>query len=626
MTTTSSSAAPCPTRRRDPVLAQLAADEGYSNVGVIYLNDPYGQGLAEAFEAAWGGDANIVSIEPRQASYLAELQQASDDGAEVLIVIAFPQEAEIFIREALEQGLFDEFLFVDGSRSQELVDAIGGEYLEGMRGTAPAPGPESESLAAFNEAYIAEFGELSPLPFIPEAYDAAMAIGLAAQAAGSLDPASIRDALREIAAPPGAIYPVGRTGRCRRAGGDRERREHQRRGRSNLTRLERRRRHHVRLHRRVGLRRRRDRRNQRHRVRSERVNPAASFHQTLSAARFALRSASASLANGCSKMRTEMMVWHRSRPIRRWQVAPFLVPLLVLTLLLASCDSGTQQPTEQRAADRQSTRQELPGEPLKLGLLLDFSGPLAEYGVEMLRGFELAIKHINEAGGVWGVPVETAVGDTAVDPTIAVEEARRLIDVEHIHGLVGPMSSAMALAVSESVSGQSRIPTISPVATSSQVTLADDDDFLFRVSLADRVEGLYLAQLAEREGYDNVGLLYRDDAFGQGMATAFEEHWPGTIKVLGIDPRAPSFIAELEQSVEVETASAGRDRVPSGDHPHRPRVPRARLLRTLHLRRGGQDARGQRSNRSRSAGRYARHLRGARAHECVLRGVDSGIP
>ncbi|MYD73328.1 MAG: ABC transporter substrate-binding protein [Chloroflexi bacterium] len=195
-----------------PVLAQLAADEGYSNVGVIYLNDPYGQGLAEAFEAAWTGDANLVSIEPRQASYLAELQQAADDGAEVLIVIAFPQEAEIFIREALEQGLFDEFLFVDGSKSQELVDAIGGEYLEGMRGTAPAPGPESESLAAFNEAYIAEFGELSPLPFIPEAYDAAMAIGLAAQAAGSLDPAAIRDALREIAAPPGDVYPAGAQG------------------------------------------------------------------------------------------------------------------------------------------------------------------------------------------------------------------------------------------------------------------------------------------------------------------------------------------------------------------------------------------------------------------------------
>ena len=195
-----------------PVLAQLAADEGYANVGVIFLNDPYGQGLAEAFEGAWDGDANIVSIEPRQATYLAELQQAADNDAEVLIVIAFPQESEIFIREALEQGLFDKFLFVDGSKSQELVDAIGGEYLEGMRGTAPAPGPESEALAGFNSSYIAEYGELSPLPFIPEAYDATMAIGLAAQAAGSVDPAAIRDGLREIAAPPGANYSAGPDG------------------------------------------------------------------------------------------------------------------------------------------------------------------------------------------------------------------------------------------------------------------------------------------------------------------------------------------------------------------------------------------------------------------------------
>ena len=195
-----------------PVLAQLAADEGYTNVGVIFLNDPYGQGLAEAFDDAWGGEANIVSIEPRQATYLSELQQAADHGAEVLIVIAFPQEAEIFIREALEQGLFDEFLFVDGSKSQDLVDAIGGEYLENMKGTAPAPGPESPALIVFNQSYIAEYGELSPLPFVAEAYDAAVAIGVAAQAAGSLDRSAIRDSLRSVAGPPGDAYAIGGEG------------------------------------------------------------------------------------------------------------------------------------------------------------------------------------------------------------------------------------------------------------------------------------------------------------------------------------------------------------------------------------------------------------------------------
>lgn len=237
--------------------------------------------------------------------------------------------------------------------------------------------------------------------------------------------------------------------------------------------------------------------------------------------------------------------------------------MFALTLVITACadtpqpaeeqplqPTAQQQPAQQDDPARQSTQTQLPTTPLKLGFLLDFSGPLAEYGEELLNSFELAVKHINQAGGVWGMPVETAIGDTALDPTVAVEEARRLIDIERVHGLVGPMSSAMALAVTESVSGPSQIPTISPVATSSQVTLADDDDFLFRVSLADRVEGRYLARLAEQEGHDNVGLLYRDDAFGQGMATAFEEHWPGTVKAIGVDPRAASFTAELEQSIE----------------------------------------------------------------------------
>ncbi|MDE2966524.1 MAG: ABC transporter substrate-binding protein [Chloroflexota bacterium] len=222
-------------------------------------------------------------------------------------------------------------------------------------------------------------------------------------------------------------------------------------------------------------------------------------------------------------------------------------------LLFAACSSG-QAPAEQAVgADPQEQAEpeqasNLPTTPLKLGLMLDYSGPLAEWAPEMQKGFDLAIKHINEAGGVWGMPVESAIGDDRTDPTFAVEEARRLVEIERVHGIVGPMSSAMSLAITESVTAAAQVLVISPTANSSQLTVAEDDDFLFRVALADRVEGVYLAQLTRDLGFNNVALIYRDDAVGQGMAEAFRENWHGSIETIGINPEATTYISELQQS------------------------------------------------------------------------------
>jgi len=194
------------------VLAGLAADEGYDNVGVLFLNDAYGQGLAEAFEAAFVGTVTSASYEDGAASYLAELQQAADGGATVLVAIGFPTQAEIFVREALENDLFSKFLFVDGTKSQDLIDAIGAENLEGSKGTAPGAGPESPGLSAWNAAYIAKYGSLPTVPFVREAYDATIALALAAQSAGSVDGTAIRDALVKIAGPGGTTYIPGAEG------------------------------------------------------------------------------------------------------------------------------------------------------------------------------------------------------------------------------------------------------------------------------------------------------------------------------------------------------------------------------------------------------------------------------
>jgi len=194
------------------VLAQLATDEGIDNVGVLYLNGAYGQGLADAFEGAFDGTVTKASFEDGQASYLAELQAAKAGGAETLVAIGYPAQAQVFIREALENALFSNFLFVDGTKSQQLIDSLGAEALEGFKGTAPTGGPETDAFAAWKAAYEAEYGTVPELPFIREAYDAVIAIALAAQAAGSNDGTAIRDQLRNVAAPGGTVFLPGAEG------------------------------------------------------------------------------------------------------------------------------------------------------------------------------------------------------------------------------------------------------------------------------------------------------------------------------------------------------------------------------------------------------------------------------
>ncbi|MXZ45593.1 MAG: ABC transporter substrate-binding protein [Chloroflexi bacterium] len=195
------------------VLAQLAADEGLTSVGVLFRDDAYGQGLSDAFAEAFDGDVAAVAYAAKgQPSYLAELQQAAAGGAEVLVAIAFPEEAQVFLREAIEQGIFTRFLFVDGTRSEELIGAIGAEHLNGSRGTAPGSGPATPASDEWDASYLAEYGELPSTAFLRESYDAVIAVALAVQAAGSTNGIEIRDHLTRIATPGGATFLPGPDG------------------------------------------------------------------------------------------------------------------------------------------------------------------------------------------------------------------------------------------------------------------------------------------------------------------------------------------------------------------------------------------------------------------------------
>ena len=229
----------------------------------------------------------------------------------------------------------------------------------------------------------------------------------------------------------------------------------------------------------------------------------------------------------------------------RWRINHVFCAAFCLILLLGAAGCGrveirTQTPA---APDAETVT------PLKIGLLLNFSEGATERAIERQRAFDLAIKHINAAGGVFGVPVETVVADSSLNPDVAVEAARQLIENDGVHAIVGPSSSANALPVAERVAGPAGIPLISPSATSPLLTTAADSDYFFRTALADSAQGPVLARVTRERGITNVGVIYRDDAWGQGLADAFAAAWEDEIAMVVFDPEQTSVRAAVRQTV-----------------------------------------------------------------------------
>lgn len=205
------------------ILAQMAYEDGFRNIAVLYVNNAYGQGLNDVFKEnfeALGGTVTVSVPHDEEAapSYTAELAQISGSDPDAMIALSYSGHATVYLAEALEGGFVDTFLFVDGTKSQDIPDQVGGENLEGMCGTAPGSS-ETDSLDIFNSTYEEHYGEVPPLPFMTNTYDAVVVAALAAyeaQVAGEeLTGVAIRDHLRSVAGPPGEKVFAGPDGLTR---------------------------------------------------------------------------------------------------------------------------------------------------------------------------------------------------------------------------------------------------------------------------------------------------------------------------------------------------------------------------------------------------------------------------
>ncbi|MFF5231035.1 ABC transporter substrate-binding protein [Dactylosporangium sp. NPDC000521] len=156
------------------------------------------------------------------------------------------------------------------------------------------------------------------------------------------------------------------------------------------------------------------------------------------------------------------------------------------------------------------------GAALKFGLLLPKTGALAFQGPPMFAAAKLAIKEINEAGGVLGQPVVAEEGDDGTNPDVAKAAVEKFIN-GGVHVIIGAGASGVSKAVIPRVVQAGKV-MISPSATSDELTKFDDKGLFFRTSPPDMLQAKAIANIIMRDGHTKVAIIARDDSYGSGLS------------------------------------------------------------------------------------------------------------
>lgn len=160
-----------------------------------------------------------------------------------------------------------------------------------------------------------------------------------------------------------------------------------------------------------------------------------------------------------------------------------------------------------------------------------------DYTLATRQGIELAVAELNAAGGIRGRPMEIRWTDDGATGRDAVSAAGLLVADRSVLAVIGHMNSDAMLAAASIYDGH--LVAVSPAATSPDLT--GISPWIFRVITSDSVNGATLANFAATTLHAHqAAVLYENDAYGRGLARAFQGSFAGTISfVAPIDATLP---------------------------------------------------------------------------------------
>lgn len=180
-------------------------------------------------------------------------------------------------------------------------------------------------------------------------------------------------------------------------------------------------------------------------------------------------------------------------------------------MALAGCGSSNSSSSSSSSASTSGTKTSK----FVLGGLWPETGSLAYLAPPELAAEKLAVKDINDAGGVLGNKITTVDADTSdADHADQNTSAAQSVLSKNPSFIIGPASSSVVKNTYKSITSQN-IPMLSMGATSAG--FSGLSDYFFRTVAPDTVQGAVMGNLIAQDGVQKLAIAVFNDEYGTGL-------------------------------------------------------------------------------------------------------------
>ncbi len=195
----------------DSLQPYLVSKLGLKKVAFMAANNDFGRAVVNNWTRVLGPQGGtVVATEyhkPGETNFAPTLTKIKNSGADSIVITSDVTTVSNIIKQSYEQGLNGLHRVVtSGNPAEAIMPLAGKEASEGMLVQnywlpyAPPPGQEAAS-AKFVAAYKERYPDRIADKYSTSGYDAVQLVAASVKAAGSTEPAKIRDALKQVKLP-----------------------------------------------------------------------------------------------------------------------------------------------------------------------------------------------------------------------------------------------------------------------------------------------------------------------------------------------------------------------------------------------------------------------------------------